>query len=164
MTALYVIAQQYHDAARKLADLDLDPETIADTLEGMTGELEVKAQSVAMMARSLDADAAAVAQWAKDANSRAKALETRAEALRAYLSRTLQSCGITKVEGPGVTISFRKSTAVVIDEPGLIPPEYMEQPDPPPPAPSKKLIGAVLKAGGEVPGAHLDVRQSLQVK
>ena len=164
MTTLFAIATQYQDAARKLADLDLDAQTIADTLEGMAGELETKAQSVAYVVRSLEADAAAVTQWAKDANARAKALELRAENLREFLAATLQACGIQKVEGPGVVLSFRKSTAVVIDEPGLIPAEFMKQPEPPPPAPSKSLIGDALKAGKTVPGAHLDTRMNLQIK
>lgn len=164
MTALYLLAQEYQQAARMLADLDADPQTVADTLEGMAGELEVKAQSIAMMVRAMEADAAAVSQWAKDANARAKAIETRAEALRDYIARNMQACGIQKIEGPGVVLSFRKSTAVVIDEPGLIPAEFMKQPEPPPPAPSKTLIGDALKAGREVPGAHVETRQNLQIK
>lgn len=164
MTALYVIANDYREAAAKLADLDLPPEVVADTLEGLAGEIELKAQNVALMVRAFEADAAAVSQWAKDANQRAKAIEQRAESLREYLSRTLQACGIQKVEGPGVALSFRKSTAVVIDEPGLIPAEFMRQPEPPPPAPSKTLIGDALKAGKEVPGARLETRANLQIK
>lgn len=164
MTALYMIANEYRAAAEKLADLNLPPEVVADTLEGMSGELETKAQSVAFMVRSLEVDAAAIAQWAKDANERAKAIEKRAESLRDYVARSLLACGITKVEGPGISLSFRKSSAVVIDEPGLIPAEFMRQPEPPPPAPSKTLIGDALKAGREVPGAHIEHRQSLQIK
>lgn len=164
MTALYLLAAEYHDAARKLADLDLPPEVVSDTLEGMAGALEVKAQSVAYMVRSMEADAAAVAQWAKDANARAKAIEQRAEHLRDYLARTLQSCGIQKVQGPGVSMTFRKSSAVVIDEPALIPAEYMRAPEPPPPSPSKTLIGEAIKAGREVPGARIETRFNLQIK
>ena len=40
----------------------------------------------------------------------------------------------------------------------------MKQPEPPPPAPSKSLIGDALKAGKTVPGAHLDTRMNLQIK
>jgi hypothetical protein len=167
MTALYVIAHEYQAAARTLADLDLDPQTVADTLEGMSGALEVKAQSVAMMVRVMEADAAAVAQWAKDANARAKAIENRADALRDYLKRTLESCGITKVDGPGITIGFRKSSAVVIDDPDQLPAEFMvtpPAPPPAPPAPSKTLIGDAIKAGREVPGARIEHRTNLQIK
>lgn len=37
MTALYLIAAEYRNAAEQLANLDLDPQTVADTLEGMSG-------------------------------------------------------------------------------------------------------------------------------
>ena len=35
LPALYVIAEDYRNAAAQLADLDLPPEVVADTLEGM---------------------------------------------------------------------------------------------------------------------------------
>ena len=47
-------------AAQQLADLDLPPEAVADTLEGMSGDLELKAQNVAMFVRNLEATAAAI--------------------------------------------------------------------------------------------------------
>lgn len=163
MTSLFSIATEYRSAALKLVDLDMDAQTIADTLEGMSGELEVKAQNVAYMVRSIEADAAAVAQWGKDAAARAKALEARADALREYLAQNLTACGVEKVEGPGVRISWRKSSAVVIDEPGLVPAEFMRQAEPPPPAPDKKAIGEALKAGQVVAGAHIEQRRNLQI-
>lgn len=163
MSTLFAIAADYRAAAVKLADMDIDAQTITDTLEGMSGDLEVKAKNVAMMVRSIEADAAAVKQWGKDAADRAKAMEARAESLRDYLANNLAACGIEKIEGPGVRISWRKSSAVVIDEPGLIPAEFMKTPEPPPPAPDKKAIGDALKAGTEVAGAHIEHRKNLQI-
>jgi hypothetical protein len=121
MTALYLIANEYRDAAMKLADLDLDAQTVADTLEGLAGELQTKATSVAYMVRAFEADAAAMKEWAKTAAERAKATENRAEALRAYLARCMEATGIEKIEGPGIKLGFRKSSAVVIDGEDLIP-------------------------------------------
>jgi hypothetical protein len=164
MTALYLLASEYRTAAEQLADLDLPPEVVRDTLEGMSGELEVKAQAVGHMVRSIEASAAAMKQWAQDATERARSAQARADALREYLSINLQACGIQKVEGPGISLSFRKSSAVVIDEPGLVPAEYMRQPEPPPPAPDKRAIGDALKAGAAVPGAHIETRLNLQLK
>jgi hypothetical protein len=105
-----------------------------------------------------------VRQWAKDATDRAKALEARAESLRDYLARCMEACGIEKVEGPGVSISFRKSSAVVIDGEDLIPSAFMRQKPAPAPEPDKAAIAAAIKAGQEVPGAHLEHRRSLQIK
>lgn len=164
MTALFLLADEYRDAASKLADLDLDAQTVADTLEGMSGELEVKAQAVAHMVRSIEANSAAIAQWAKDAHERARTAQARADRLREYLSSTLQSCGIQRVEGPGITLAWRKSSAVVVDEPDLIPQRYMRQPEPPPPVPDKKAIGELLKSGAAVPGAHIETRTHLQIR
>ncbi len=163
-TALWLISNEYQDAARKLADLDMDPQTVADTLDSLSGAVEVKAENVALFVRALEADAASVKQWASDANARAKMIEARADSLRKYLSDALQACGIEKVSGPGVSLSFRKSSAVVIFEPDLIPDAYIVQPPTPPAAPSKSLIAEALKHGDVVPGARLDVRQNLQIK
>lgn len=163
MTALYLLAGEYKQAAEQLANLDLPPEVVRDTLEGLSGDLEHKAQNVAMMVRSLEADAAAVKQWAKDAADRAKAIEARADSMRDYLASNLAACGIEKIEGPGVRITWRKSSAVVVDEPGLIPAEFMRSPEPPPPAPDKKAIADAIKAGKEVPGAHVEQRRNLQI-
>lgn len=161
MTTLALIAAQYRADAAKLADLELDDKTVADTLEAMAGDLEVKAQSVAHMVRAFEADAAAVAQWAKDAAARAKAIEARAERLRDYLAHCLEAAGIEKVEGPGVRISWRKSSAVVIDDEAQIPLSLIVWPAP---RPDKAAIAAEIKAGRDVPGAHVESRRALQVK
>lgn len=164
MTVLFLLAADYRAAAEKLADLDLPPEVVADTLEGLSGDIQAKAENVAHMVRSMESDAAAVKQWAKDATDRAKVLEGRAESLRDYLQRCMEATGIERIEGPGIVLSFRKSSAVVIDEPGLVPSLFMRQPETPPPAPDKKLIADAIKAGKEVPGAHIEPRRSLQIK
>ena len=164
MTALYVIANEYAEAARKLADLNLDEQTVQDTLESISGELEVKAQNVAYFVRNLETTAAAIKEFEDQQRNRRKAIERRADALKAYLAHCMLETGITKIDGPGVTLSFRKSSAVVIDEPGLIPAEFMRVPEPPPPEPNKVAIGEAIKAGHEVPGAHIESRQHLQIK
>ena len=163
MTALYMLASEYRAAAQTLANLDLDAQTVADTLESLSGELETKAQSVAHMVRSIEADAAAMKDWARAANERAASALARAESLREYIARCMLATGLTKIEGPGVKLSFRKSAAVVIDGADLIPSEYMRQAEAPPPAPDKAAIKAALGAGLDVPGAHIESRQTLQI-
>jgi hypothetical protein len=162
--SLFLIAAEYRAAAEKLADLDLDAQTVADTLDSLSGELELKAQNVAMFVRNLEATVYAINEHTKAQQQRAKALEHRAEALRDYLQRCMEATGIEKIEGPGITIGFRKSSAVVINEPGLIPDEYFRTPEPPPAAPDKKAIADAIKAGKDVPGAHVEQRRNLQIK
>jgi hypothetical protein len=164
MTALFQLVAEYRGAAEKLADLDLDEITIADTLASMSGELEVKAQNVAYMVLNMEATAAAIKAHEETQKARRTAIEHRADSLRAYLQCCMEATGIEKIEGPGVAIGFRKSSAVVINELGLIPSEFMRMPEPPPPAPDKARIAAVLKSGGDVPGAHIETRRNLQIK
>lgn len=164
MTALYLLTNEYRAAAMALAELDIDAQTVADTLEGLSGELELKAQSVGYMIRAFEADADACKAWAKTAAERAKAIEGRAEALRAYLHSCMQAAGIQKIEGPGIALGFRKSSAVVIDGVDLIPAAYMRQPETPPPAPDKSALLALLRSGETVPGTHLEYRLTLSIK
>ena len=164
MTALFMLAKEYRETALALADLDLDAQTVADTLEGIGGELEQKAQNVALMVRSLESDAAACKEWAKTATEQARAIQNRADRLREYLANAMQSCNKTKISGPGISMSFRASHAVFVDDPDLIPKTYMRQPETPPPEPDKAAMLAAMRLGEVVPGAHIETRKSLQIK
>lgn len=165
MTALYVLAEEFRTAADKLADLDLDDQTIADTLEGMSGELELKAQNVAMFARNLEATAAAIKEAEASMAARRKAIETRADGLRRYLLTSMQVAGIQKIECPFFKLTVRDNPAAVeIFEPGLVPSDFMRQPEPPPPAPDKAAIKAALQSGADVPGARLTRGVRLEIK
>jgi hypothetical protein len=165
MTALYVLAQDYRAAADKLADLEMDEQTIADTLDGMSGDLEAKAIGTAMVARNMQALAASIKDAEAAMAARRKALDARADRLMAYLLANMQHAGIQKIECPHFTLAIRQNpAAVVINEPGLIPAEFMRQPEPPPPAPDKKAIAEALKAGSDVPGAHLSRGVRLDIR
>lgn len=165
MTALYEIAAEYRDAATKLAELDLDAQTIADTLEGLSGDLETKAQNVAFFVRNLEATAAAIKQAEADMAARRKAMENRADGLKRYIFESMKFAGIEKIECPHFRLSIKNNPAAVeIFEPGLVPASFMRTPEPPPPAPDKTAIKEALKAGQDVPGARLTSGQRLEIK
>jgi hypothetical protein len=165
MTALYLLAQEHRATADRLADLDLDEQTVLDTLESMSGELEVKATNVAMFVRNLEATALAIKDAEGAMAARRKSIEARAKRLNDYLLSNMQHAGIQKIESPYFTLAIRSNPpAVVIDEPDLIPAEFMRQPDPPPPSPDKAAIKEAIKAGEEVPGARLAQGVRLDIK
>lgn len=165
MTQLYLLANEYRAAADQLADMDLDEQTIADTLESLSGDLEVKATNVAMFCRNLEAAAASIKEAEGAMSARRKAIEKRADNLRQYLLASMQTAGINKIECPYFALSIKTNPpAVVINEPGLIPAEFMRRPEPPPPAPDKTAIKEAIKAGREVPGAHLAQGSRLDIK
>jgi hypothetical protein len=156
MSSLYTIASAYQADLAALADLDLDPQTVADTLEGMQGELHDKLRAVIAYALGMSADAEAQAAAAKRMNDRAKATAARAEALLDYARTAMQTTGVAEVATDEWAAKLaKKPPSVNITDLSAIPPAYMRQPEPPPAAPDKKAIGDALKSGAIVPGAEL---------
>jgi hypothetical protein len=156
MPSLYTIASAYQADLAALADLDLDPQTVADTLEGMQGELHDKLRAVIAYALSMGADAEAQASAAKRMADRAKATAGRADALLDYARNAMQATGVPEVATDEWAAKLaKKPPSVNIVDTAAIPPAYMRQPEPPPPAPDKKAIGDALKSGAIVPGAEL---------
>jgi len=126
-TSLYSLAAEYNEAAERLADLDLDEQTIADTLEGLAGTLEVKATNVAMFAKNLEVTAAAIKEAEGNMAKRRKAIEARSERLLAYLKQNMEATGITKIESPYLRIAIRNNPAAVhIDAESQIPAEFFK--------------------------------------
>lgn len=166
LPALYQLSAEFIEASRALAEMDIDPQTLADTLEGLQGTLELKATNVACFARNLEATAAAIKDAETQMATRRKAIENRAQHLRDYIRVNMERTGISKIESPMFAISLRKSPASVeIFNADLLPADYMRQPEAPPPAPDKKLIAQAIKDGYEVPGAKLsDTVYRLEIK
>jgi len=164
MTALYQLAIEFRETADKLADLDLPPEVVADTLESIGGDLELKAQNVALFTRNLEATAAAIKQAESDMAARRKAIERRVQGLKDYLLHAMQATGIKKIEGPYLRIGVRDNPeAVDVFDAAQVPAEFMRQPEPPPAAPDKTAIKAAIKAGVEVAGCKLTRSQRLDI-
>lgn len=161
---LYDVAAEYRQACEVLADLDLDPQTVADTLESLGGDLEVKAANVVGFTRNLEALAVAIKAEEERLSARRKAVEKRAASLAAYTLSCMQHAGVQKIEGPRFKISVRDNPpAVDVFDAAQVPAEFMRQPEPPPPSPDKTAIKAAIKAGKEVPGARLTQSQRLAV-
>jgi hypothetical protein len=158
MTAvtLYEIAAEFRQMVEKLMATDADDQTIADTIEGESYPLEIKARNVAYAIKTLDANADAINEAEKAMAARRKAMENRAARIREYLLTCMTLAGVQKIECPHFTIKIANNSAsVVIDDERQIPAEFMRQPDTPPPQPDKAAISAALKSGSDVPGARL---------
>lgn len=163
--ALYQLADLYLQDLHKLADMDLDEQTVADTLEGLSGELEVKATNVAAFARNLEASADAIKEAEEKMAARRKAIERRADRLRAYLKENMERVGIVKIESPQFCLAIKKNPpAVHVEAPELVPAKFMKVPPPPPPVLDKKAVADALKAGEDVPGCRLEQGTRLEIK
>ena len=152
--ALYELAAEYRDAFEQLADLELDPETVSDTLEGLRLPLEAKATNVVKFLRSLDSVADAIDEEAKRMTARSRAIRNRVESLKNYVLQAMMTTGVTRIESPWFVISTQQNPpAVAITDERSIPAKYVEQIvttriD-------KAAIKAAITAGETVPGAEL---------
>lgn len=162
---LYQLVDQYRHL-QVLEDPELPEEAVRDTLEGLEGEITVKAANVARFIANQESFAEAVEEAAKAMSERAKRLQRRAENIRQYLLVQMQAAGLERIECPEFTVAVRKNPpSVVVDSVGELPSEYFAPPPPPPePRPDKKAIAAALKAGAAVPGARLEQSVRLDIR
>ncbi len=162
---LYTIADQYLQDLQKLQDMDLDEQTFADTLESLSGDLEIKATNVAMFVRNLEASAESIKAAEKQMAERRKAIEAKAERIRNYLKDNMARTGITKIDCPYFALSLRNSPlAVEVINANEIPAQYFDIPEPPAPVLNKNRLKDDLKNGVIVEGARLTQGSYLQIK
>jgi len=162
---LFELAVQHQHLMALDGSADIPPEVIRDTLEGLEGEIQDKAHSIACMVRNIEAEADAVAEAAKELAERSKRMQRRADEMKNYLLFQLQACGMTRLPFKEFTVAVRDNPeSVRINDDAKIPAEFMVTPEPPPPAPDKKALKAALKTGAEIPGVWLERGQRLEIK
>lgn len=166
--ALYHLSGQYRQLAERLAEMDLDAQTVADTIEasGLTDALQEKAQGVEMVARAAEMHCPAIdAEIARLLALKAHRMAI-AKGLRDYLKTNMEAAGIERIDCPLFKLSIKKNPpAVEVLSVADIPIGYWTTPEPKPPEPrlDKKLIAADIKAGKFVPGAELVQHTRLEV-
>lgn len=162
---LFEIAGQFREMAERLVDLDIDEQTLVDTLEGESGALVEKGQNVAFVVRNLEANASAIKEAEAAMSARRKALENRAIRLRKYLLDGMRLANIQRIDSPYFAIKIAKNPpSVDVYEPGLVPTDYMTSPPPPPPQLDKALVKKAIADGFEVPGCRLVSGERVDIK
>ncbi len=167
--SLYSLTEQYRSLL-VLADseTDIPEDVLRDTLEGLTGELTLKAQNVGRFIANQEAMATAIEEAAEGMQKRAKRLRARTAYLRQYLLGSMQAADIPRLESPDLVIAVKKNppSVVVFDE-AAVPDTFKRTPPPAPPpkpVPDKKLIADAIKAGQDVAGCRLEQGFRLEVK
>lgn len=163
--SLYEIAADYRRMVAALMQTDADAQAVADTIEGESFPLEMKAQNVAYAIKNLVASAEAIKGAEAEMYARRKAIENRAQSIKDYLLSCMELAGVQQIACPHFAINVRANPpSVHIDCEQQIPVEFWTQPEPPPPTPNKKAIAEALKAGDDVPGARLSRGKRLDIK
>lgn len=162
---LYELTTQYRQLQQLADEPEIDPQAMADTLEGLAGDIETKAAAVAMVIGNLESDADAIDEASKAMKRRADRLRHRVEALKTYLLVNMQACNFTKISCKWFTIALRKNPQRTdIYDAEAIPPKYLIWPEPPPPVVDRRAILEAMKRGEDVPGARLCQDERIEIR
>lgn len=162
--SLYHMTEDYRAALAALVDADLPAEAVADTLEGLHGELTQKAANVAAFAMNLEAEAEAMKVAETRIKARRQALEKRAEQLQDYLLRNMLAAGISEISALDKSFRVRVMQgreSVVIDDDQALPADFVRVKTVT--EPNKVAITQAIKDGIDVPGAHLERKPALKI-
>jgi hypothetical protein len=166
---LYEISGQYRQLAERLADMDLDATTIADTIEasGLTDALQEKAQGVELVARAAEIHCPAIDLEIARLQALKAHRQKIAQGLRDYLKLNMEAAGIERVECPLFKLTVKKNPpAVEVLDDALIPRTFYVLPEPVEPVArlDKKALAKIMKGGELVPGAKLVQHTRLEVQ
>lgn len=162
MSNLYQLTNNYETLLNMLYDEDIDEQAIIDTLEGIEGEIEDKADGYAKIIKELESKQNARKEEAKRLTESAKVFENRIKTLKSNLFNAMKATGKEKFSTDLFTFNIAKNggkQSLTID--GEVPTEYTKtiiEND-------TDKIRQALEAGHELPFAHLEPRgESLRIK
>ena len=160
---LYELTEMYQNVWNLIEDEDVDIETLEMALNQIEENIELKAEGMAKLIKSIDGDVAALKEEENRLAKKRKTLENKQKNIKTYLEYQLIGMGIYKVKTPLFTVALQNNPPSVrfIDE-ALIPEQYKVRTElvsiP------KKLILDDIKQGKEVAGCELVQGKSLRIR
>jgi hypothetical protein len=158
---LYELANEY----RELENMDLDADTLADTLESLEGEFDAKADAICHVLANLQAQRSAIIDELSRLEEREGRVSVNIDGLKDYLRDNMEKLGKKKIESAKFTINCvaGRDKVRVYDEVQILDQYFTVVPE------SKKLdkrmLLADLKEGFELEGVELEKsKSSLRIK
>lgn len=160
---LYEIPEEYR---KVLEGVQVDEETGeilgTDALVEFAGDLNETIKNTGLYLFELDSEAQQIDAQIKRLKARKDGMKRRADTLKNLVLDAMTSSGLKKVSDPLVTVYLRKSTATIVDNMELIPKDLLRVKVET--SPDLVAISKTIKSGIEVPGAHLEERQNVNIK
>lgn len=160
---LYEIPEEYR---KVLEGVQVDEETGeilgTDALVEFAGDLNETLKNTGLYLFELDSEAQQIDAQIKRLKARKDGMKRRADTLKNLMLDAMTSSGLKKVSDPLVTVYLRKSTATIVDNMELIPKDLLRVKVET--SPDLVAISKTIKSGIEVPGAHLEERQNVNIK
>lgn len=149
---LYELTREYQELLAMMEDPEVDPQVIADTMEGLDGEIEIKAENYIRVLKELEAESNKIDTEMKRLGNRWDACQVNIRKLKDSLLTSMQETGKDRIQTEHFRISVAKNGGLKpIRVTGDVPPEFCKlEPD------SKKIREALNN--GELQFAHFEER------
>lgn len=149
---LYELTREYQELLAMMEDPDVDPQTVEDTLEGLDGEIEIKAENYIRVIKELEAESNKIDAEVKRLGNRWDACQINIRKLKDSLLTSMQETGKDRIQTEHFRISVAKNGGLKpIRVTGDVPPEFCKlEPD------NKKIREALNN--GELQFAHFEER------
>lgn len=146
---------------------DVDPEVLADTLEAVQGEYEVKLEAYCKVIRNLEADVVGIKSEVERLTGKRKTLEANIDRIKKVMFDSMKATGTAKVKGQLFTVAIQKNggkTPVIVADDvdtANLPDQLVIFTE----KPNLDAIRELLEAGKVVDGFSLGERgESLRIK
>lgn len=165
---LYEITDEYMRLLELAEDPETDPEVFADTLEGLQGALEDKADGYGRVIRELEAYTAGLEAEIGRLTAKKRTADNSITRMKESLKSAFFATGTAKLKTELFTFSIRKNPPkVVIDDPDRLPERFL-LPQPPKVDTARlknELKEAFLAESEDLSGiAHLEQGESLTIR
>lgn len=166
MSSLYELTDAYETVINMLYDDEVDEQAVIDTLEGIEGEFENKADNYAKLLKNIIADSKAIKEEEERLYARRKSLENKVTRLKDTLEANMRVIGKTKFKTQLFSFNIQKNGGVQplsidVFDVNEIPKQYLIPQDP---IPNNEAIRTLLESK-QVPWAHLAPRgESLRIR
>ena len=162
MATLYDLTDAYRTLMDMLQDPECDEQAVLDTMEGIDGEFEIKAEGYAKIIRQMSADAEALETEIYRMEDRRKALDKRVTWLKETLKHAMIETGKTKFKTQLFSFGVQKNPPSVVLETDDIPERFLIQVEP---KVDKAAISEALRSGEDLSGiAHFQQTTRISIR
>lgn len=165
MLPLYQLVGSYRALESLEPSEDIPLQVLQDTLDGLSGDIEVKATNVARYVLNIESMADAIERAATQMTERANRIRKKADAIRSYLKNNMEGVGRLKIETPEFVLCIKKNKpSVVIEDDTKVPDAFKKDPKPLCATPDKTLIAKALKNGMTIEGCRSEQATRLEIE
>lgn len=159
---------QYQMLADMASDPSVDEQTLKDTMEGLEGEIEIKADSYATIIASMEGDIETLKKEEDRVKYRRQVLENRIKSMKLNLTDAMRATGKTKFKTDLYSFGIQKNApSLVYTMPDSVPKESyvpemfrIKQPD----KIDTNAIKNAIKAGATYDWCKLEQSESLRIR